>query len=237
MKTFKHSNAGAVPRRAAGFTLVELMVTIVIMAVLASIAFVVFQRARTKAQAVRCMSNLRQIGVLLNGAATENHGMYPHGGPPHGWISRLCTQSVSGYPTTGSADEKKYFESGAGEIFMCPSDKEGNRELHKSYLGNPYVLGMKQDDGEWLGNGTFKPKRLQSIRNPSQVFLVIEDWTRDTVLWRGNGLRYKGNLERDEENPVHDEGRHFLFVDGHIELLASDPGQDPEKFDRHYRDR
>lgn len=218
-----------------GFTLVELMVVIVIVAVLASLAFVVARRGIEKARAATCMSNLRQVGVLMNGAASENHGLYPHGGPPRGWISRVCQDMVPGYPDTGGPDDGPFFEEGGGKVFLCPSDKDGRRNLHKSYLANPWVVGMKDGNGDWLGNGAFSPTRVQSIRNASRVFLVVEDWTRDSTLWRGNGLRYKGDLNKDDEHPAHGEGRHFLYVDGHVEFLTRDPGRDGDGYNIHYR--
>lgn len=218
-----------------GFTLVELLVVIVIIAALSSIAFVVGGRAIEKARAATCMSNLRQVGVMMNGSASENFGVYPHGGPPRGWISRLCADMAGDYPNTGSRQDAPFFEEGTGQIFVCPSDKDGRRNLHKSYLANPWVVGMKTGEGEWLGDGAFSPTRVQSIKNPSRVLLVIEDWTRNSTLWRGNGLRYKNDLLKDEAHPAHGDKRHFLFVDGHVEFLSKDPGLGDDRYAIHYR--
>ena len=223
--------------RPAGFTLVELLVSIVIVAVLASIVFAVSIRVKSKANAAGCVSNLRQVGSMMNSAAVENSGMYPHGGPPQGWIRRLVSQVDTSYPDTGGPTDGSYFKDGAGNIFNCPADKDGCRELHKSYLGNPWVLGMKDGEGEWLGNGAFSPRRVQSIRQPARTFLIVEDWTRDSALWRGNGLRYRGDINKDAENPAHGEGRHFLYVDGHVEYLAKDPGMTDEGYAVHYQGR
>lgn len=223
------------PRPDRGFTLTELLVVILIIAVLSSFAFVGAKRFIEKARASTCMSNLRQVGVMMNGAASENNGLYPHGGPPRGWISRVCEVMMPEYPNTGGMDDAPFFEQGAGRIFVCPSDKDGRVNYDKSYLANPWVVGMKTGDGEWLGDGSFSPIRVQSIENPSRVLLVIEDWTRKGTYWRGNGLRYRNDLGKDVENPCHNDGRHFLFVDGHVEFMTQDPGLDDEGYEIHYQ--
>src|SRR5437763_726553 len=64
-------------RTSKGFTLVELLVVIGIIALLISILLPSLSRARETANRVKCGSNLRQIGQGMQLYANENNGNFP----------------------------------------------------------------------------------------------------------------------------------------------------------------
>src|SRR5262245_7228566 len=68
---------GRTLRRRSCFTLIELLVVVAIIAVLAALLLPALQNAKERGKQTVCMSNLRQIHLMITSYAEDNNGWYP----------------------------------------------------------------------------------------------------------------------------------------------------------------
>src|SRR5438067_5343919 len=80
MSAAQPDNGRLVKEPARGFTLVELLVVIGIIAVLIAVLLPALNRAREQAKITQCASNIRQLCASLINYAIENHGKFPPSG-------------------------------------------------------------------------------------------------------------------------------------------------------------
>jgi prepilin-type N-terminal cleavage/methylation domain-containing protein/prepilin-type processing-associated H-X9-DG protein len=103
-------------RRAPGFTLVELLVVIGIIAVLIAVLLPVLSKAREQAKRTQCLSNLRELGHAMLMYANAHKDKLPNTNPP---------QTPSDYDAVNAvlvALNRDFVKSPG--VFHCPADQD-----------------------------------------------------------------------------------------------------------------
>ena len=119
-----HNSAVNSPRdfRRSGFTLVELLVVIGIIALLMSILLPTLGRVREQAKATQCMSNLRSFGQVLHIYAANWNGRAPIGYANGKHAGYMIHQSGA-FRVMGVLSEQRLFDAGI-QGFYCPSKED-----------------------------------------------------------------------------------------------------------------
>lgn len=118
-----------------GFTLLELLLVITIIALLAGMIFPVTTQVVDRARATRCMGNLRQIGMAALAAADDNDGRFP--------VIEIDVNKPMHEPEDNALPLSEVFKKyGVTEaVHQCPSDLKAANWFAKtgsSYMWQPY---------------------------------------------------------------------------------------------------
>ncbi|HVT80620.1 MAG TPA: type II secretion system protein [Phycisphaerae bacterium] len=179
-----------------GFTLVELLVVIGIIALLIGLIMPALQGAKAHARLVQCQSNMRQIGFYLQMYANENAGwMYPpglgYGRPPNQRWPAFALDAPEGDPP----------------MMLCPTDIDP--AANHSYVLNSHIAENKirltstalggQRSGEVVVLGEKKSTANDYYMDKGETFDSIVELYRHGIS----------------------VGSNYLFMDWHVGMLTS----------------
>ena len=185
-------NSGTI--RKAGFTLVELLVVVAVIAILAALLLPVLGRAKKQAQAVYCLNNGHSLMLALHLYASDNAELLPpndtgvdldvnqhlEGGVP-GWVSGISCDGCYGCVTNPMyLSNPKYAK-------LAP------------YAGNIGVYKCPGDTGAWLGSNDDPKVRFGRVRSYSMNWRVgtVVWWAGMAGEWSWDNWVYVGDLHAD----------------------------------------
>lgn len=195
-----------------GFSLMELLVAVGIIAVLAGMILPSLSGMRRSAAIAQCTANLRQVHALFLQDVQDNDfqvppayndGLgYPVAGVPDkaGWLD---------YRWNDLTDNKKK-SSIIEKVFGCPAQ----RKLRKlAANARTYSMNSLLANTYWNGGGRKPPINYYKFSQPSKS-VIFMDGTYD-----GSPYNSAANGGNKMPEAVHEGKANFVFLDGHTEMI------------------
>jgi len=168
--------------RRLGFTLVEVIVVISIIAVLVAILAPALRKSRLQAKAAVCTSNVRQLNLALYAYAADNQRF------PYGFDNISGTAPADGYAGGHQYDrmgwwwfnylEGFYEKTMKRSILDCPAKQIHHSDLKEDILCGNYGVNLsicrmstgKSSQAEFTG----EPRAIVEITRPSSTLLLVD---------------------------------------------------------------
>jgi len=200
----------------AGFTLVELLVVIGIIALLLSILMPSLAKARSMACRIKCSHNLKQINLAVNMYLNGNEDTYPCAEDPLPagywlWMGRGWRSYLEPYLSTNVNKENP-------SVLFCPEDPADKDKYEATsyaysmafYHSPQQIDDMNDKSDTYLNPKPSIPQQCDNVANPSGKILIGE--------WSSNHSPVK---ENDNGWWTWEGRRNYLFADGHIHFLRA----------------
>lgn len=207
-------------RRRKGFTLVELLVVIGIIALLIAILMPALRKARDSANRTKCLANMRELMIGYIMYTDAHKGRLPYGGtatpggdPDNvnivGWVTDANTEQAIMDGTLWN------YTKNIG-IYRCPSDSTNNV---RSYSINNFMDGEKSYYDRW--KATYNPARalkMAQVRHPSETIVFVEEYDNRGFNKGGFWIEPEGDNWVDIPAFWH-KGVCLSFADGHGDYM------------------
>jgi prepilin-type N-terminal cleavage/methylation domain-containing protein/prepilin-type processing-associated H-X9-DG protein len=182
-------------RSSQGFTLIEILIVVAIIALLAAILFPAFARARDKARQAACASNLKQLGMAFVQYTQDYDEYYPPG------ISNISTNTYTQTFGHGwGAQLYPYVKSPAA--YTCPNVYKVTLPVGGSYPTPPmYFMDYALNSAVtviWDSNNYGAGRAMTRFNVPAKTVMLFEvSGNAQADLMPGGGQESTG----DSNNP------------------------------------
>jgi prepilin-type N-terminal cleavage/methylation domain-containing protein len=205
-----------------GFTLLELLVVIAVIAILAALLFPAITVAQKKTKRTTCLNNLKQINLGVHLYAADNGDNSPNIGAATYILYKEAVKSYVGLHGPSSLQDK---------IFACPADTYYYDESSSVYVPHGLHEQRTYDFSSYAFNGlnllTNYPnfayngvlpgvggQKLSAIKNSSKTALVVEASALEPYSWHQPKPPMSGGW------PMFNDARNMVsFVDGHASYI------------------
>ena len=200
---------GCLPRgacRRPGFTLVEMLVVVAVIAILAGLLLPALNSAKEMALAAVCLNQQKQVSLHMNMYANDTDGYFITNGSG-GW--QLLSGGY-GYPDLKTQDA-------CCPVFFAKGALRLNSGTVEKYTGGAWSWGWNCTYGvgkAWLGYSTPQYVRLfRQCTKPTEVTLLADSWRVGGYPYAllGPGV----NANWGSAAAVHHKRVNVCFVDGH----------------------